>query len=88
MPFRAGGRCGKPPYAIGSQPLFSEDVSEVAFGLAVTCSILGIVGNLLTFAVLTANRSIRRHPSTPFLYSLAASDLIMSVFCLPLLASR
>ena len=59
MPFSAEGRCGKPPFSVASEPLISETQSEVAFVAASVCAALGIVGNLVTFAVLTCNPSIR-----------------------------
>ena len=88
MPFAAEGRCGKPPFSVASEPLISETQSEVAFVAASVCAALGIVGNALTFAVILLNPSIRRHPTTPFLFSLASTDLIMSTLCLPLMAVR
>ena len=80
--------CGKPPYSIASQPLIDETSSQVAFYCACVCAALGIAGNILTTVVLLGHPSLRRHSTTPFLASLAASDLIFSGFNLPLLAVR
>ncbi len=88
MPFAAEGRCPKPPFSVASEPLFGETESQVAFVSACICAALGTLGNSLTFAVLIFNPSIRRHPTTPFLFSLAFSDLIMSTLTLPLMAMR
>ena len=80
--------CDKPPYSIAGKPLIDEVSSQVAAWSAVVCSVAGIVGNTVTLAVLLSSKSIRKHSTTPFLVSLAFSDLIFSSFNLPLLAVR
>ena len=79
-------RCGKPPFT--DEPYIDEAASEAAFVCAIICSVLGVLGNGSTLAVLFGDAPIRRHPTTPFLASLAFSDLIFSAFNLPLLAVR
>lgn len=78
----------RPTYAQGSQPLIDEASSIAAGSAAVVCSFLGLAGNLLTAAVLMGHPGLRRHSTTPFLASLAFSDLLFSGFNLPLLAVR
>eukprot|EP00094_Tigriopus_californicus_P002825 TCALIF_02724-PA protein Name:"Similar to Tre1 Protein trapped in endoderm-1 (Drosophila melanogaster)" AED:0.18 eAED:0.19 QI:0/0.12/0/0.77/1/1/9/0/1136 len=69
-------------------PLYDEVSSQFAAWSAAICCVFGIVGNATTLFVLMKTRSLRRHPTTPFLVSLAFSDLIFSIFNLPLLAHR
>lgn len=80
--------CGKPPFSIGSKPYIDEASSEAAFICAIICSILGLIGNLGTSFVLIGDKTIRNHPTTPFLLSLAVSDFIFSGFNLPVIAVR
>lgn len=80
--------CGKPPHSVAGQPLYDEVSSNFAAWSAVICCVFGIVGNSTTLFVLLKSRTIRRHATTPFLVSLAFSDLIFSSFNLPLLAHR
>ena len=70
------------------QKLFDEDISNVAAWAAVICSVLGCVGNSLTILVMLCKPTLRKHSTTPFLLSLAFSDLCFSAFNLPLTAAR
>ena len=55
---------------------------------AIVCAVLGVAGNSLTAIVLLASKTMRRHSTTPFLLSMAISDLIFCGFNLPLTAIR
>lgn len=44
--------------------------------------ILSVIGNLLIIVVLTVNKRMRTVTNT-FLLSLAVSDLMMAIFCMP-----
>ena len=82
-------RCaGKVPFEVANEPYIDEAASMAAFVAAVICAVLGFIGNLATLAVLLGDSGIRRHACTPFLASLALSDLIFCGFNLPLLAVR
>jgi hypothetical protein len=65
-----------------------ETSSQVAAWAAVPCSFLGVIGNCLTVYVLLKKKSLRQHSTTPFLLSLALSDLLFSAIFLPLSAVR
>ena len=79
-------RCGKPPFT--DEPYIDEAASMAAFVAAIICAVLGFAGNSASLAVLIGDPAIRRHSTTPFLASLAVSDLIFCGFNLPLLAVR
>ena len=68
--------------------IFSEDISKIAAWAAIICSVLGCVGNLFTILVLLCKASFRIHSTTPFLLSLALSDLLFSSINLPVTAAR
>ena len=68
--------------------IIDEGNSEIAAWAAIICAVLGGVGNILTIFVLLKKRDLRIHSTTPFLLSLALSDLIFCVFNLPLTAVR
>ena len=78
----------RPTFDEKTEKLFDEDISNVAAWAAVICSILGCVGNSLTILVLLCKPTLRKHSTTPFLLSLAFSDLCFSAFNLPLTAAR
>ena len=84
--FRYSG--SRPTFDEKTEKLFDEDISNVAAWAAVICSILGCVGNSLTILVLLCKPTLRKHSTTPFLLSLAFSDLGFSAFNLPLTAAR
>jgi hypothetical protein len=67
---------------------FLAPLKKTVVRCAVICAVLGVVGNLLTMVVLLTSPMLRRHSTTPFLLSLAASDLIFCGFNLPLTAVR
>ena len=52
---------------------------------AIVCSVLGIIGNGLTMAVLVHgnNNSLKKQSTIPFLISLTVSDFIFCAFNLP-----
>ncbi len=58
------------------------------FRSAIACAALGVLGNTMTVIVLLATAHMRKHSTTPFLLSLALSDLIFCGFNLPLTAIR
>ena len=78
----------RPDFGDLTEKLFDEDISNVAAWAAVICSVLGCVGNSLTILVLLCKPTLRKHSTTPFLLSLAFSDLCFSAFNLPLTAAR
>lgn len=71
-----------------SELLFDVTTSTIAASFAVFCSICGIIGNSITLFTLFGSIVLRQHSTTPFLASLGISDLIFSLFNLPLLAHR
>ena len=75
-------------YADLTEVIIDEQNSQIAAWSAVICSVLGCFGNILTIIVLLRKTSLRRHSTTPFLLSLALSDLLFCVFNLPLMAVR
>jgi len=79
---------GRPSYEEGTSLIFSETESGVAGVLACIIAIAGAVGNVLTIVALVYSKRLRWHPTTMFLVSLSLSDLIFSVYNLPLTAHR
>lgn len=77
----------RPDSDTGTQLLFSETTSIIGAVSAILCSFLGTFSNLFTIIVLGSS-SLRSHPTTFFVLSLAASDLMFSLFNLPILAHR
>ena len=55
---------------------------------ATTFSIFGVSFNLLTILSLLNHTPVRKHVTTPFVISLAFSDLIFSGAILPMMAIR
>ena len=55
---------------------------------ATLISLLGMVFNVVTIAALLNHTPIRRHVTTPFVISLAFSDLLFSITVLPVMAVR
>ncbi|XP_023343199.1 protein trapped in endoderm-1 [Eurytemora carolleeae] len=78
----------RPSYEDGTAILFSELESRVTGVVACICSVLGVVGNLVTIGALLNSKKLRSHPTTLFLISLALSDLIFGGYNLPLTAHR
>ncbi|CAB4059357.1 unnamed protein product [Lepeophtheirus salmonis] len=78
----------RPPYTIGANPYIGPTESIVASWAAGICAVLGLFGNILSVVVFTSNDKLKKHSTTPFLLSLAISDLIFSGFNLPLLSLR
>lgn len=77
----------RPSYEDGTAILFGEATSLIGAICAVMFSILGTLGNSFTILALLQS-TIRSHPTTMCLISLAISDLIFSMYNLPLLAHR
>ena len=77
----------RPSYEDGTTILFSEATSIIGAVCAVIFSILGTVGNMFTILALIRS-TLRTHPTTMCLISLAISDLIFSVYNLPLMAHK
>ena len=55
---------------------------------ATLLGILGLLSNLITICALLLHAPIRNHVTTPFVISLAFSDLLFSSTILPLLAIK
>ena len=68
--------------------IIDEANSEIAAWAAILCALLGGVGNVLTIFVLLRKRDLRIHSTTPFILSLAFSDLLFCLVNLPLTAVR
>ncbi|XP_012215250.1 protein trapped in endoderm-1 [Linepithema humile] len=67
---------------------FTRSATIVAAACAITFSIIGVLGNLVTVIALLKYARLRRHATTAFVISLSISDLIFSAVNLPLTASR
>eukprot|EP00095_Tigriopus_kingsejongensis_P001767 maker-scaffold339_size202159-snap-gene-0.10 protein:Tk01767 transcript:maker-scaffold339_size202159-snap-gene-0.10-mRNA-1 annotation:"hypothetical protein AND_002409" len=67
---------------------FSQYHSNVAGTVAIGCAILGVIGNLTTLIVFRLNPKLRSIRATPYILSLAVSDLCFSVINLPLTSLR
>merc|ERR1712142_17645 len=80
-------RVSRPSYEDGTAILFSEATSIIGAVCAVLFAILGTIGNVFTIVALTRS-TLRTHPNTMCLISLAISDLIFSVVNLPLTAHK
>ena len=78
----------RPDYEDATKLIIGEFNSTIAAWAAVACSILGTIGNSLTVWVLLRKPQLRRHVTTPFLLSLAVSDLVFCTFNLPITAVR
>ena len=68
--------------------VFSQAESVFAGVTATLQATLGVVLNLLVIAVFLRTRSFRKEYLTPFILSLAATDLIYSSVTLPIIAVR
>ena len=68
--------------------VFSQAESVFAGVTATLQATLGAVLNLLVIAVFLRTRSFRKEYLTPFILSLAATDLIYSSITLPIIAVR
>ena len=73
-----------------SDPDFVFGIPEtLAAGSSATLlGILGLLSNLITICALLLHAPIRNHVTTPFVISLAFSDLLFSSTILPLLAIK
>ncbi|KAF3843146.1 hypothetical protein F7725_001995 [Dissostichus mawsoni] len=61
----------------GPEPMVRSELAETAVG-----KVMNVFGNLLIILVLTVNKRMRTVTNT-FLLSLAVSDLMMAIFCMP-----
>ncbi len=68
--------------------VFSMSESLLAGSVAVFCSVFGAVLNLVTIIALLNYSRTRYHVTTPFIVSLATSDLVFSSLTLPFLAIK
>jgi len=82
-----GSGSGRPSYEDGTALLFSETTAVIGAVCAAIFAIIGTLGNVLTILALTQS-TLRSHPTTLCLVSLAISDLIFSMYNLPLLTHR
>lgn len=82
------GDTSRPNYEEGLQPIIDVDSSMVAAWAAIICSVLGVFGNIMTVTVFMLKRTLRLHSTTPFIMSLALSDLWFCAYNLPLTAVR
>ena len=76
-----------PFYISTLDPSLSETTSIIGAIFAIIFCIIGTIGNIFTIAALW-NSKLRTHPTTLFILSLAASDLLVSAFDLPVQAHR
>ena len=68
--------------------IINEDWAKVGATGAITCSIIGIIVNLLTIYVIWARQSIRKQSLAPLLLLLAISDFLLSSIGVPIQAAR
>ena len=78
---------GRPSSDEGTRLLFSEATSAAGAVAAIVICVLGSLSNVVTILALVLS-SLRSHPTTLFVLSLAISDLIYSVYNMPLMAHR
>ena len=67
---------------------YSTSASVIAGLGAILQSIVGVTLNLLVILALLRTRSIRREYVTPSVVSLSGTDLIFSMFTLPMMSVR
>ena len=84
----ANGSCFKDALGNGTDWVYDPAESIIAFLGATLQSIAGIVLNLLVVIALLRTPNLRKEYMTPFILSLAATDLIYSAFTLPIIAAR
>ena len=68
--------------------VYSPNESIFAGVSATLQAIAGVILNLLVFAVFLRFRTFRKEYLTPFILSLATTDLIYSLVTLPIIAAR
>ncbi len=68
--------------------VFSSGDAILAGCSATTFAILGLVFNIVTILAVINHKPVRVHVTTPFVISLAFSDLLFSSVILPLMAIR
>ncbi|KAJ8256130.1 hypothetical protein COCON_G00199940, partial [Conger conger] len=74
--------CGNASVGPKLQPARPKEMDSVRILLYSLIFLLSVFGNLLIIAVLTLNKRMRTVTNS-FLLSLALSDLMMAVFCMP-----
>jgi hypothetical protein len=80
--------CLKPVLENNTDWVYSEGESIFAGVCATLQAIAGVVLNVLVFAVFLGNAAFRKEYLTPFILSLATTDLLYSLFTLPIIAAR
>ena len=68
--------------------VFNDILTNIAGSSAALLSFLGLLFNFVTVCALLLHSPIRHHVTTPFVISLAMSDLLFSAAILPLLAIK
>ena len=82
------GFCLKPVLENKTDWVYSQEESIFAGFCATLQAIAGIILNLLVFAVFLRNPAFRKEYLTPFILSLATTDLVYSLVTLPIIAAR
>lgn len=72
----------------GSSFVFDVTSTNVAFMFATSISVIGSVLNFIIIVAILQYKKTRRHVTTPFIVSVASTDLVYSAFILPILATR
>ena len=72
----------------GTDIVFSEIEAYITGSGATLLSFLGLTFNLITICALLLHVPVRNHVTTPFVISLACSDLLFSTTILPLQAIK
>ena len=68
--------------------IINADLSNIAFGGAIVCSILGTIVNFITMVVILKRPSVKKHSTSPLLFFQAMTDFLFSIICLPFVAVR
>ena len=68
--------------------VFNDILTNIAGSSAALLSFLGTTSNFVTICALLLHSPIRNHCTTPFIISLAMSDLLFSAVILPLLSVK
>ena len=84
----AGGNCSGVDFAFSAGDAAGEGDAAAGGALASICCFLGALLNVCAVAGLLHFPKTRAHVTTPFVVSLAASDLCFSTVALPMLAIK
>ncbi|KAJ8013184.1 hypothetical protein DPEC_G00050640, partial [Dallia pectoralis] len=74
--------CGNASVVLNPRPVKQKEVDSLRILLYSVIFLLSVFGNLLIIVVLTVNKRMRTVTNS-FLLSLAVSDLMMAIFCMP-----